>query len=37
MQYLNPVAGQAMYYFTWNTNTFELRDAELRYKNVKSQ
>ena len=39
MQYLNPVAGQAMYYFTWNTNTpFELRDAEwAAYKNVKSQ
>ncbi len=29
MQYLNPVAGQAMYYFlTWNTTPFELRDAE---------
>ena len=39
LQYLNPVAGQAMYYFTWNTNTpFELRDAEwAAYKNVKSQ
>ena len=39
MPYLNPVAGQAMYYFTWNTNTpFELRDAEwAAYKNVKSQ
>ena len=35
MQFLNPVAGQAMYYFTWNTNTpFELRDAEwAAYKN----
>ena len=39
LQYLNPVAGQAMYYFTWNTNTpFDLRDEEwAAYKNVKSQ
>ena len=39
LQYLNPVAGQAMYYFIWNTNTpFDLRDEEwAAYKNVKSQ
>ena len=39
LQYLNPVAGQAMYYFTWNTTTpFASRDAEwAAYKNVLSQ
>ena len=39
MQFMNPAAGQAMYYFTWNTNTpFESRDAEWAgYKNVMSQ
>ena len=38
MQFMNPAAGQAMYYFTWNTNTpFESRDAEWAgYKNVMS-
>ena len=39
MQFMNPAAGQAMYYFTWNTTTpFASRDAEwAAYKNVLSQ
>ena len=39
MPYMNPAAGQAMYYFTWNTTTpFASRDAEwAAYKNVLSQ
>ena len=39
MQFMNPAAGQAMYYFTWNTTTpFASRDAEwAAYKNVMSQ
>ena len=39
MQFMNPAAGQAMYYFTWNTTTpFDLRDEEwAAYKNVLSQ